>query len=49
MIQCFNQQSSCHRIFYCERFPESKFDVKYVNTMKSVTSEVRVFNVIKCL
>ena len=27
-MQCFNQQDSSHEIYYCEKFTESKFDVK---------------------
>ena len=27
-IQCFNQQNSSHRIYYCESSTESKFDVR---------------------
>ena len=30
-------------IYYCESFRESKFDIKYVNTVKSITQQVRVF------
>ena len=33
-IQCFNQENSSHGIYYCESFTGSKFDVKYVNTVK---------------
>ena len=32
-----SQQNSSHRIYYCEKFTESKLDVKYVNTVKSTT------------
>ena len=28
---------SINKIYYCESFTESKFDVKYVNTVKSTT------------
>ena len=34
-IQCLNQQNSSHGTYYCESFTESKFDVKYVNPVKS--------------
>ena len=30
-------------MYYCESFTESKFDIKYVFTVKSTTQQVRVF------
>ena len=41
--QCFNQQNSSHGIYYYESFTESKFDAKYVNTVKSANYQLRVF------
>ena len=41
--QCFNQQNSSHGIYYYESFTESKFDAKYVNTVKLATYQLRVF------
>ena len=35
--QCLNQWKSTHGICYHESFAESKFDAKYVNTVKSGT------------
>ena len=32
-----------HQIYYCESSMESKFDVKYFNTVKSTTQQVRTF------
>ena len=37
-IQFFNQYNFSHVIYECESFTESKFDLKYVNTVKSTTT-----------
>ena len=31
--------------YYCESSTESKFDVKFVNTVKSTTYQVRIFKI----
>ena len=36
-------------IYYCEKFTDSKLDIKYVNTVKSTIYKVRVLKVIECL
>ena len=36
-IQCLSQYNFSCEIYYCENFTESKFDVKYVSTVKSAT------------
>ena len=33
----FNSSKFSHGIYYCDSFAESKFDVKYVNTVRSAT------------
>ena len=48
VLQCSHVQLysiSVHKFFYMEfiTVKESKFDVKYVNTIKSTTYKVRVF------
>ena len=42
-IQFFNQQNSSHKMYYFKGSIESKFDVKYVNTVKLTAQQVGAF------